>query len=154
MSAKYQPFSSGLNVLDIIQIFRDAGTSRVFTGVFLGAVFCHMLACPSNWQLWQTGEIGLAEDGQLQITWVTKQPLMIDCRGGWLKIVLHGLISKGYDWFQRDGIYLMCISWRRQDMETLSALLALCEGNHQPLVDSPHKVPAMWTFGIFLFLAK
>ena len=34
-------------------------------------------------------------------------------------------------------------------MERLSMLLALCEGIHQLLVDSPHKGPVMWNYDVF-----
>ena len=32
-------------------------------------------------------------------------------------------------------------------------LFALCEGNHQPPVDSPQKEPVMQSFGIFLVVS-
>ena len=43
------------------------------------------------------------------------------------------------------------LSWWYHDMETLFALLALCEEKHQWLVASPHKGPVMWSFYIFFF---
>ena len=38
-------------------------------------------------------------------------------------------------------------------METLSALLVLCEGNHQAPVDSPHTGPVMRRFAIFFVVS-
>ena len=44
-------------------------------------------------------------------------------------------------------------TWRwRRDMETLSTLLVLWEGDHQSPVDSLHKGLIMWTFYFSLFL--
>ena len=40
------------------------------------------------------------------------------------------------------------IPWWRHEMEMFSTLLALCEGNHQPPVDSPHK--SQWR-GVLMF---
>ena len=42
---------------------------------------------------------------------------------------------------------------RRNEVETLSALLNLCEGNHRWPVDSPHKGPASYVLMFSLMLA-
>ena len=42
------------------------------------------------------------------------------------------------------------IAWWRHQMETFSALLALCEGNHRSPVDSPHK--GQWRGALMLSL--
>ena len=48
--------------------------------------------------------------------------------------------------------YLLWLWWRHQ-METFSALLALCEGNHRSLADSPYKKkPVMRSFDVFFDL--
>ena len=51
---------------------------------------------------------------------------------------IHPYSSGMFHWpsYNRVTVWLMSSRWRHQ-METFSALLALCEGN--PLVDSPHK---------------
>ena len=45
--------------------------------------------------------------------------------------------------------YLMTSLWRHQ-METFSGLLSICAGNHQSLVDSPHKGAVTRTFDVSL----
>ena len=45
-------------------------------------------------------------------------------------------------------------TWRRHQMETFSALLALCaRGIHRPLVNSPHKVQWRWALVFSLICA-
>ena len=55
----------------------------------------------------------------------------------------------------QQGKYLLhSYPWWHHVMETLSKLLALCEGIHQSLVDSPHKGPIIWSLKFSLLLAK
>ena len=69
-------------------------------------------------------------------TWKFKARAMakIKTTGRWLNI----------SWWKRHNMksWSEAIkSWWRHQMETFSALLALCEGNHRSPVDSPHKGP-------------
>ena len=54
-----------------------------------------------------------------------------------------------------DAYIYMCVceSWWRHQMETFSALLALCVGVHQSPVDSPHKEPVTRALLFSLMLA-
>ena len=56
------------------------------------------------------------------------------CNGLVYMILRHGLIIKSYCFFVWD-----VIAWWRHQMETFSALLALCAGNSPVPVNSPHK---------------
>ena len=60
--------------------------------------------------------------------------------------------SLGDDWCVHVSFCVSKLEFRwRHQMETFSKLLALCEGNHWSLVDSPHK--GQWqNFGIFFDL--
>ena len=49
---------------------------------------------------------------------------------------------------QNDWFWITCISWWRHQMETFSALLALCAGNSPVPVNSPHK--SQWR-GVLMF---
>ena len=42
----------------------------------------------------------------------------------------------------------MSVSWWSHNLETLSALVARCEGNHRWMVDSPHKGPMTLIFDV------
>ena len=53
-------------------------------------------------------------------------------------------------WFMGSRLdWLMRWTWWHDDMETLSASLALCNGNTPSTVDSPHKWPVMLSFNTF-----
>ena len=43
---------------------------------------------------------------------------------------------------------LLFLAWWRHQMETFSALLADCEGNHRSSVDSPSQTPVTWSFDV------
>ena len=45
------------------------------------------------------------------------------------------------------------VPWWRRGMKTLSASLALCDGNHLWPVVSPHKGPVMWSLGVYLVVS-
>ena len=62
----------------------------------------------------------------------------------------HGHDVPGSPWvnWYRINIRVTPSTWWYYDMEKLSVLLALCEGIHQLLWDSPHRGSVMWSFGV------
>ena len=66
------------------------------------------------------------------------------CNGGWrtiLSVIFWSLGSLGHQlmWFMVIGRKFSYCPWWRHQMETFSALLALCAGNSPVPVNSPHK---------------
>ena len=51
-------------------------------------------------------------------------------------------------------IELEYLSWWRHQMETFSALLAICAGIHRSPVNSPHKGPVTRSFDVFFISAQ
>ena len=55
-------------------------------------------------------------------------------------------------WQQSKGQQRLCTSWWRHQMETVSALLAICAGNSPVTGEFPAQRPVTWSFDVFFDL--
>ena len=69
-----------------------------------------------------------------------------------VRVSKHGVINQNLINSKFESSFIVFSSWWRYQMETFSALLALCAGNSPVTGEFPSQRPVMWRFDIFFDL--